>query len=334
MRFKLYDTAKRLGVRFYEYCIRDENQKFAMGILAILLLLMGVQIGGLITERKSYIYNDKGQLVAFLRSSTDSAESIPLRVKVSRNGKKTVKDVIVNVDGKKNITADGEAEEEEGESFQDFVAGIVSRLSDCEGRIIYLPLKEKDAVLSWGKQRSYSVLLIPLLFPMAMAMLNEHRKAEAKKEAEKKLSSVKKSLPRFCNLLLLMMGSGLIFEDAFNRIAKIYEEGSNDSFKSFITEVRAQCENTSDNTIEALTKKSKELKIRELSRLSGILESGQKKGTDMTSKLEMESELLWNERKNYAEERGRAAEVKLSFPLAVLLIVLIVVTAAPAMMEM
>ena len=115
----------------------------------------------------------------------------------------------------------------------------------------------------------------------------------------------------------------------------MYEDSSSeDYFKNIIIEIKNQCENTSDNTINALVNKSKELRIRELSRLSGILENGQRKGIDLTSKLELESELLWSERKNHAEVKGRAAEVKLSFPLAILLIVLIVITAAPAMMEM
>jgi len=44
--------------------------------------------------------------------------------------------------------------------------------------------------------------------------------------------------------------------------------------------------------------------------------------------------LLWEQRKKLAEERGRAAETKMAFPLAILLLVLILITAAPAMLQM
>ena len=54
----------------------------------------------------------------------------------------------------------------------------------------------------------------------------------------------------------------------------------------------------------------------------------------MTEKLESESDILWTQRKKIAEEKGRIAETKLTFPLALLLLVLILITAAPAIMEM
>ena len=39
----------------------------------------------------------------------------------------------------------------------------------------------------------------------------------------------------------------------------------------------------------------------------------------MTEKLESESDILWTQRKKIAEEKGRIAETKLTFPLALLL---------------
>ena len=57
------------------------------------------------------------------------------------------------------------------------------------------------------------------------------------------------------------------------------------------------------------------------------------KGTALAEKLESENEILWNSRKKIAEEKGKLAETKLTFPLMILLIVLIMIVIAPALME-
>ena len=54
----------------------------------------------------------------------------------------------------------------------------------------------------------------------------------------------------------------------------------------------------------------------------------------MTEKLQAESEILWMNRKKNCEERGRLAETKLTLPLVIFLLVLIVITIAPALLEL
>ena len=45
-------------------------------------------------------------------------------------------------------------------------------------------------------------------------------------------------------------------------------------------------------------------------------------------------ELLWFSRKKRAAEKGRLAETKLTFPLMLLLLALVMVTTAPALLDM
>ena len=54
----------------------------------------------------------------------------------------------------------------------------------------------------------------------------------------------------------------------------------------------------------------------------------------MWDKLADEGENLWAERKRIAMEKIRLSESKMSFPLGLLLIALILITAAPAMLQM
>lgn len=69
-------------------------------------------------------------------------------------------------------------------------------------------------------------------------------------------------------------------------------------------------------------------------RVANIICDNVSKGTGLTEKLQAESEILWMNRKKNCEERGRLAETKLTLPLVIFLLVLIVITIAPALLEL
>lgn len=54
----------------------------------------------------------------------------------------------------------------------------------------------------------------------------------------------------------------------------------------------------------------------------------------MVESLSRESRFLWEERKIVAAEKGKAIDTKMAGPLGLLLILLIVVTMAPAILVM
>ena len=73
---------------------------------------------------------------------------------------------------------------------------------------------------------------------------------------------------------------------------------------------------------------------KELMRISNIISDNISKGVELTDKLQRESETLWLNRKRDCEERGRLAETKLTLPLTFFLLVLIVITVSPALLEL
>ena len=79
---------------------------------------------------------------------------------------------------------------------------------------------------------------------------------------------------------------------------------------------------------------SKETRIKELSRLAGILVDSRERGTDLWDKLAAEGEEMWSRRKQQLLEEIKITESKMSFPLGMLLVALIIITAAPAMLQM
>jgi hypothetical protein len=73
---------------------------------------------------------------------------------------------------------------------------------------------------------------------------------------------------------------------------------------------------------------------REVMRFSAILADNIDKGNALGEKLTQESGALWDMRKKSAEKKGRIAETKLTFPMVLQLLAIILITIAPAMIEM
>ncbi|MBR3126406.1 MAG: type II secretion system F family protein, partial [Mogibacterium sp.] len=73
--------------------------------------------------------------------------------------------------------------------------------------------------------------------------------------------------------------------------------------------------------------------VKEMIRIAAILTENERRGSDVVESLERESRYLWEERKTVARECGKAIDTKMSYPLGLLLIVLIVITMAPALMN-
>ena len=74
--------------------------------------------------------------------------------------------------------------------------------------------------------------------------------------------------------------------------------------------------------------------VKEMVRIATILTENEKRGSDVIESLSRESSYLWDDRKIVARESGKMIDMKMSWPLGMLLILLIVITMAPALMSM
>ena len=187
MKSSVYRRIRTEVARFIDYCRSEENRRISVALLVLITLMSGIQIGDYLSCRKQYIYNDKGELVAFVRVSKDSAESIPLHVSISEGNEKKSKDLVINIKGNKAGDDNNPEKADEGDSLETVINRIASDLSDSSDRIIYFPLREKNARISWEKQKNYSIILIPLLFPLSFAAIRESRKASEKQKKEFKI---------------------------------------------------------------------------------------------------------------------------------------------------
>ncbi len=145
------------------------------------------------------------------------------------------------------------------------------------------------------------------------------------------------ALPSFINQLLLLLTSGVVISEAMVRIAVNYKKMSKERQNIFTLSYIRIYENsvkTGESMLSGFYKFGIESRIKEVSRVAGIIWDGGKRGNDLWMKLADEGEVLWEVRKQDALEKIRLSESRMSFPLALVLMALIIITAAPAMLQM
>lgn len=145
------------------------------------------------------------------------------------------------------------------------------------------------------------------------------------------------ALPSFINQILLLLNSGMVLQEALKYVAVHYKKLEDDRKNTFILEyikVYDDSLKTGESMIKGFYRLGRESRVKELSRVAGIIADSGRRGVNLWDKLADEGEELWEERKRNALERIRLSESKMSFPLGLLLIALILITAAPAMLQM
>ncbi len=88
------------------------------------------------------------------------------------------------------------------------------------------------------------------------------------------------------------------------------------------------------SNISSLHDYAKKEGCKELLRITTILQDSELRGSDSRNTLKRESDYLWESRKIVANENGKVIDTKMALPLGVLLIILIMVTMAPAILTM
>ncbi len=157
------------------------------------------------------------------------------------------------------------------------------------------------------------------------------RKRMLKKQKQAERQNVTEELPDFTNRLVLLLNAGLVLTSA---AAKITDEEERDCyFYRELKNINERVMNVNSSFVTEFREFAKRSGVRELLRLSNIITDNINKGADLISKLEQESAFMWHMSKKQVEERGRIAESKLTFPMALMLIALVMITAAPAFMS-
>lgn len=162
---------------------------------------------------------------------------------------------------------------------------------------------------------------------MKKALKDYQNRKRMEKIKKANLENVSEELPDFINMLVLLLNSGLVLISAVERIAEEEREGY---FYEELKKISDRMKSLNSSFVTEFREFARESGSRELLRLSNVFSDNIGKGSELVEKMELESAYMWQMRKKQVEEKGRLAESKLTFPMSLMLVSLIIIAAAPA----
>lgn len=313
--------------------------------LASALLILAVCVRG--PEQLGRVITDKdGKAVEIERHSTNTSESYDFEVLIEEGSEIIKKDVNLTIQA---IRKDGDGvglteEPSREDEIEAGLSGIINEIEYSRRKKIRLPDSLNDGTpLTWKAniKRDYSYLvLIPAIYVAMLVFVIRSGHSSEKEEDAKRRRSILRSLPRFCNQLFLMMNAGMILSDAFENISCSYaariasDEENAGYFEREIADIYRNDPDHRKSTAGIINEFAIKNDVKEMIRIATILTENEKRGSDVIESLSRESRYLWDERKTVARESGKMIDTKMSYPLGILLILLIVITMAPAMLSM
>ena len=319
-----------------------QDKKLMSGIYAVTLitalLILALVVKG--PEESGRLVADRqGNIIGINRRSMDRSERYDLSLEIEDDKETITRDVTLTLqagaDGKSGIKL-SKSESREAE-IDAAVDNMISSIEYSREKKIRLPseLPDGTAVRWMGTKQSAGpvLVIIPLMY-VTLVILMAANSMKTDKTAAEERRSIMRGLPRFCNQLYLMMNAGLILSDAFDTISTGYETNKNcSSFERDLVELRDATDGHRISTAQVINEYAVKHDVKELIRIAAILTENEKRGSDVVESLERESRYLWDERKTVARECGKAIDTRMSYPLGLLLILLIVITMAPALMN-
>lgn len=302
-------------------------------ILMVCLLISSISNNG-------HFIKDGKEIIAITRDNLEETLTLPLEIEAEKDGKKETYHATLSIKGmveEDDTTELNQTEASVEENFLDAaIQSLIEEIEEKQDVRIVLPTKLEDGTrLRWKEQIDLRFLLAWLLLPAGLLYIYESEQQREKDEKKKVQEEIRSALPSFVDQLLLLLNAGMIFQDAFYRITAGYgARTEQDAFCNLLARIRKEADETGVMVITVMKRLSQEIGVREYVRMVNIMVDHQHRGVNLEEKLQAESRLLWEGRKVAAMQKGKEMETKLTFPLAVLLITLIIIAGTPALMNM
>ncbi len=202
-----------------------------------------------------------------------------------------------------------------------------------------LPDEVASMNLIWKKKMNYRGLQLIILGLLAVAGIQIGRKQDDKKVAAALAKEKEHDHPIILSQLSLLMGAGMSFRKALERITAKYVLSMKNGapqragFDEILKTYRKMADGRSE--IQALEELGKSCESKEYRKLSMMLIQNLRKGSkDLLDSLEKEEKYAFEMRKQRAIRAGEEASTKLLVPMAGMLFIVIVILVVPAIMQM
>ncbi len=320
----------------------DLRKKIGTITISFVLLISASLIKEAFKKPEVYV-NKNGEVVMLERKSMHQIDEYPLQIEIDKGGEIIKRDVNIStkIIEKKNKNAFKKRKKKEEDAISEAeLDRIILDIENSKNRRIDLPGKlpsgEKIRWFYRNKPKSslYGIFIM-YIFVIAILILDAVNKRNG--ENKKLRNDIMRGLPRFTNQMMLMMNSGIILSDALTRTCSSYEiipEENRSFFEKAIIRANKTNSDSRLSTAMLMNEFASKYSVKELMRISSILSENEKRGSDIINKLSEESHFLWEERKIMAKEKGKMIDTKMAWPLGLLLILLIVITMAPALIAM
>ena len=205
--------------------------------------------------------------------------------------------------------------------------------SDSSGSSLRLPSEIDGVRLSWKLPQAGPSYLILAAGAALAAVIWFARDEGLKNRLEADRRAIEDELPSVVMQLSLMMNAGLVLSSAFEEVVRQYES-SDSPMARLLRRIDAESRGSNESFVGVLYRYALASGIKDLIRFAGMMADQQGRGSELAEKLERERQQLWNARLSSAKGRSKTAETKLSFPLMLVLLSLVLISVGPALMEL
>lgn len=333
-----------------DYCAPIEKQlKHTVWLIGVATILFGfvlvLQLSKSTLASQGVVLDGNGNIISVERPSAGSATMVLGADVITDSGKNLIgQDIQLMISAKQptgntDPTKNPERVEDNEDVAQHEIRKAIYQLNlDTSSSTVALPKKLSDGTrIYWVPKKANNGLFMLLICILAIYGIFRNRDAALKRTERNASASVLRELPEFVNKMVLLLNAGLILSNAFNKIVSDYQKirgGECNYFYGQLMEIMTKSIATNGSLQQELRYFAVRTGVVEFMRLSNIISDSMTKGSDLMTQLKMEGDSLWAARRKQMEEKGRIAETKLTFPLVILLLVLVMITIAPAMMEM
>ena len=289
--------------------------------------LLADELSEMLGKMKESNANEKELLFDFAeRSGTDDLKSFVESYYICRD---SGGDLVANVNHSTQVITDKLLIEKDMKTLisqKVFEGRIIAALPPFI--ILFLRLTSPDYLAPLYEMTAGRMIMLGALLAMAYAFYYSSRLSKVVFAED-----VESCLPEFMSRVGLLLGSGMVLQTVFERMASESSLSENLLQRDF----RRLYEDAANENVPVIVKLREYARTsgsREMIRFVGILAANLDKGTELTEKLSCESEFLWHSAKKQIEEKSKLAETKMAFPMSLMLVVLIVITIAPVMMTL
>ncbi len=321
--------------------LRDKARKkiIAVAIVGAVLITTDVAMSG--GSDGIRLVSSGGQIYMIRPSEKEGSAHMQMKARVESEKGTIEKNISISLSPYDSSGGDKEKKEEvlsKEEEIEYELRNIGKDFNrNTDERKVLLPTElDTGEKITWERKKSSNTVPVLCLVLLAMAVIYKDRFKEIEKERRRNQASVIRQLPEFVNRLVLLLNAGLVLNSAFEKSIEEsagFRNNEKDYFYGKLRGIYILSKNTNSSLHREFRRFAKESGMKELVRISNIINDNVSKGVELTDKLQAESEMLWLNRRKSCEEKGRLAETKLTLPLVIFLMVLIGITVAPALLE-